>query len=69
MAAVPKVVPLSHDWYVSVVELSRALVAHTSVADLVEDLTNRLHQISDYSYVAVLVYDEENDAMRMHAVC
>jgi formate hydrogenlyase transcriptional activator len=68
MAAVSKVVPLSHDWHVSVVELSRALVAHTSVADLVEDLTNRLHQISDYSYVAVLVYDEENDAMRMHVV-
>jgi formate hydrogenlyase transcriptional activator len=66
--AAPKELLISRESQLSVLELSRALVSHTSVGDLVEDLTRRLNEIDDYSYVAIIVYDEVQDAMRMHTV-
>lgn len=49
-------------------ELTRALVSHTSVKELVRELTSRLSRITTYNYVAILIYDEHHDAMRVHTV-
>jgi formate hydrogenlyase transcriptional activator len=52
--------------YAAMFELLRTLVSHRSVDELVKDLTDRLG--SGYSYVAILVYDKANDAMRIHTL-
>src|SRR4051794_17503171 len=50
----------------AIFELFRTLVSHTSVNELVKDLTDKLG--SGYSYVAILVYDGDSDAMRIHTL-
>jgi formate hydrogenlyase transcriptional activator len=57
---------VNEEQYSAMFELFRTLVSHTSVNDLVKDLTDKLG--SGYSYIAILVYDEERNAMRIHTL-
>ncbi|HEY0566032.1 MAG TPA: sigma 54-interacting transcriptional regulator [Terriglobales bacterium] len=49
-------------------EVTRALASHHSLQDLLQDLTQRLHEVLNFTYLSMLLYDSEHDKMRLHTL-
>src|ERR1700744_5079348 len=56
------------DPYRTLLELSRAMASHTSIDELVRELARRLHELLDFTYLTLMVRDDERDVMRTHTV-
>jgi len=52
--------------YLALLEFSRLIGTHRTLEDLFRDLAQRLHPIVNFSYLSVLLHDEERDVMRVH---
>jgi len=56
------------DPYRTLLEMSRAMAAHTSVDELVRELGRRLHNLLDFTYLTLMIHDDVRDVMLTHTV-
>jgi formate hydrogenlyase transcriptional activator len=56
------------DPYGTLLEMSRAMAAHTSVDELVRELGRRLHNLLDFTYLTLMIHDDNRDVMLTHTV-
>ncbi len=56
------------DPYRTLLEMSRAMAAHTSVDELVRELGRRLHNLLDFTYLTLMIHDDARDVMLTHTV-
>ncbi len=56
------------DPYRTLLELSRAMAVHTSVDELVRELARRLHELLDFTYLTLMIHDDQRDVMLPHTV-
>ena len=54
--------------YLILLELSKAIASHRDLTDLFHDLAGRLHNLFDFHNLAVMLYDERRNVMRMHTL-
>jgi len=54
--------------YLILLELSKAIASHRDLSDLLHDLAARMHNLFDFENLAVMLYDEHRNVMRMHTL-
>ncbi len=69
MSSMESFVPaVTAERYRTLLELSRAMAAHSSIDELVRGLATRLHDLLDFTYLTLMIRDDERDVMRAHTV-
>jgi formate hydrogenlyase transcriptional activator len=58
----------SHHQYVALLEVTESIASHRSLVDLFQDLTRRLHSILNFTYLALVVPDPEQNVMRLRTL-
>jgi formate hydrogenlyase transcriptional activator len=54
--------------YLILLELSKAIASHRDLSNLLHDLAARMHNLFDFENLAVMLYDEHRNVMRMHTL-
>jgi formate hydrogenlyase transcriptional activator len=58
----------SHSQYVALLEVTESVATHRSLTDLFHDLTRRLHPILNFTYLALVLPDPEQNVMRLRTL-
>jgi formate hydrogenlyase transcriptional activator len=58
----------SHEQYVALLEVTESIAVHRSLPDLFHDLTRRLHPVLNFTYLALVVPDPEQNVMRLRTL-
>src|SRR5258708_23065100 len=58
----------SHEQYVALLEVTESIAIHRSLPDLFHDLTRRLHPVLNFTYLALVVPDPEQNVMRLRTL-
>ena len=58
----------SRDQYLALLEVTESVATHRSLTDLFHDLTRRLHPILNFTYLALVVPDPEQNVMRLRTL-
>ena len=66
--ALEKNVPLTHEQYVALLEVTESIALHRSLNDLFHDLTERLHPVLNFTYLALVLPDPEQNVMRLRTL-
>jgi formate hydrogenlyase transcriptional activator len=54
--------------YATLLEVSKSIVSHKSLADLFHDLSERLNDLLTFHYLSLVLYDPARNVMRMHVL-
>jgi formate hydrogenlyase transcriptional activator len=54
--------------YHALLKVSEAIVAHKDLSSLFSDLSEKLHLITPYDFIGVLLHDGERQVMRLHSL-
>jgi formate hydrogenlyase transcriptional activator len=54
--------------YHALLKVSEAIVAHKDLPSLFHDLSEKLHLITPYDFIGVLLYNDERQVMRLHSL-
>jgi len=69
MATLPERLPCGEDnQYATLLEVSRAIAAHQSLAELFQDLGRRLHTVLNFNYLSLILHDPVHEVMRLHTL-
>ena len=52
--------------YLTLLDVAKAIASHRHLSDLFQDLTARLHQVLDFHFLGVVLYDAAQHVMRLH---
>ncbi len=66
--AAQKTTEPSRDQYLALLEVTESVATHRSLADLFQDLTRRLHPILNFTYLALVLPDPEQNVMRLRTL-
>src|ERR1700733_5157250 len=58
----------SQDQYVALLEVTESVATHRSLTDLFHDLTRRLHSFLNFTYLALVLPDPEQNVMRLRTL-
>ena len=69
MATLPERLPCGEDnQYATLLEVSRAIASHQSLAELFQDLGRRLHTVLNFNYLSLILHDPVHEVMRLHTL-
>ncbi len=68
MSTTQKTTEPSRDQYLALLEVTESVATHRSLTDLFHDLTRRLHPILNFTYLALVVPDPEQNVMRLRTL-
>ena len=63
-----KVAQSSHHQYLALLEVTESIASHRTLHDLFQDLTRRLHSILNFTYLALVLSDPEQNVMRLRTL-
>jgi formate hydrogenlyase transcriptional activator len=66
--ATERIAEPSHSQYVALLEVTESVATHRSLTDLFHDLTRRLHPILNFTYLALVLPDPEQNVMRLRTL-
>src|ERR671919_2930583 len=52
--------------YLTLLDIAKAIASHRHLSDLFQDLTAQLHQVLDFHFLGVVLYDAAQHVMRLH---
>ncbi len=58
----------THHQYLALLEVTESIASHRSLPDLFQDLTRRLHSILNFTYLALVLPDPEQNVMRLRTL-
>jgi formate hydrogenlyase transcriptional activator len=54
--------------YLALMEVSRAIASHRDLSELFDSMAESLHQLIGFHYLSIAIYDERQQAMRIHVL-
>jgi formate hydrogenlyase transcriptional activator len=63
-----KVAEAENQQYATLLEVTQAISANKTPAELFEDLGRRLHSLLNFTYLSLILHDAEHNVMRLHTL-